>query len=526
MRVDASVVDEADVVQVAVSARPSVRDAAPDWMLYNGYQSWDPAGYVSAQGGPRESWWTVGLGDSGGAGIVAAATEARSCCTKFAVADGQLRTIWCEAEALELWPRLFGGPPGTRWRGEEVRLSAGPDLRSGLSSLLTAGPRLSPVPVGWVSWYHFGPWIRREEVLANAELLANDEYRRLGYRLIQIDDGWQQTCGEWRVNTKFPGGLPAVARELERHGQVAGLWTAPFLVSASADVADQAPNEWFVLDPATGERAIDQRHRAFGPMYVLDASVPAVREHLRELFAGLYEAGIRYFKIDFLYAGAYAGTGALRAGIEAIREGARDAQILASGTPLLPVVGLVEGCRVGPDTATPLYDFETGVSKPTIFGDEVVAVARNVAARSVLHRWFHLDADVALVGGNLTLEQARQLVSIAALSGGPFCASDDLHQLPEDRLALLTNPEVLELVGGGTAQPDWEPNAADRPATHWRREDVLAVFNWDDEATEVAVVAPGAGGARDLWARQELDDLRDGTILAIPPCGVRLLRIR
>src|SRR5205814_6210321 len=162
--------------------------------------------------------------------------------------------------------------------------------------------------VGWLSWYHFGPWIRREDVLAHADLLATDEYRRLGYEVVQVDDGWQQTYGEWLPNTKFPGGLEALCEELRRRGQTPGLWTAPFLVSMAADLASEAPDDWFITDPATGERAIDPRHRVFGPLYVLDAGKPAVHAHLRELFTGFYDAGIRYFKVDFLYAGAYAGT--------------------------------------------------------------------------------------------------------------------------------------------------------------------------------------------------------------------------
>jgi alpha-galactosidase len=251
-----------------------------------------------------------------------------------------------------------------------------------------------------------------------------------------------------------------------------------------------------------------------------------VRAYLRDLFAEFARAGIRYFKVDFLYAGAYAGLGALRSGMEAIREGAGSARLVASGAPLLPVVGLVDGCRVGPDTATPLYDFDTGVTTPTIFGEEIVAVARNLAARAMLHRWYQLDADIALVGGNLTLDQARVLVTVAALSGGPFFASDDLRTLPPERLALLTNPEILALVGGVPAHADWEPAAGDLPATHWRRGDVLAVFNWTDQWAEVGVRAPGAAGARDLWARRELAGFRDGAPLPVPPWGVRLLRLR
>ncbi|HEY7199432.1 MAG TPA: DUF87 domain-containing protein [Candidatus Dormibacteraeota bacterium] len=515
-----------EVAEVRISARPEAVGADLGWVLYNGYQSWDAAGHLPIAGGTRESYWTIGLLDERGAGIAFAAADARSGCTRFTVADGVLAIGWREAEALQPWPALFGGEAGVRWRSDPVLIAAGSDARACLGSLVSRSSRSMPAPIGWLSWYHYGPWVGRVDVLTHADLLASDVFRRLGYRLVQIDDGWQETYGEWRTNTKFPGGLSAICEEITSRGQVPGLWIAPFLVGSAADVAIEAPNDWFVADPATGERAVDERHRAFGPMYVLDASRPAVQAHLRDLFSGLYDQGVRYFKVDFLYAGGYAGLAGLRAGLEAIREGARDAWLVASGVPLLPVVGLFEGCRVGPDTATPLYDFETGRSTATVFGDEVVAVARNLAARAMLHRWFRLDADIALVGGNLTLEQARVLVTVAALSGGPFFASDDLDALPPQRLALLTNPEVLELVGGVPAVADWEPAAGDLPPVHWRRGDVLAVFNWRSEPAEVAVRAPGASGARDLWAGSDLPDFRDGDLLRVPAGGVRLLRLR
>jgi len=82
------------------------------------------------------------------------------------------------------------------------------------------------------------------------------------------------------------------------------------------------------------------------------------------------------------------------------------------------MVGLVDGCRIGADTATPIYDFETERPKPAIFGEEILAVGRNVAARHFMEGWFHLDADVALVGGNLELEQGRQLVTVRSAVRG------------------------------------------------------------------------------------------------------------
>jgi alpha-galactosidase len=508
----------------------------PEWILLGGYQSWDPAGHAPVQVGPpdgrrrtHESWWTVGLADGTGVGVVGAADRAHVSGTRFTVTGSELAVSWCQpAREGHSEPLLPAGHLGV-WDSDPVVLAATADVRRGLTELMRSegAPRATPdgVPRGWLSWYHLGPWVQPEDILEHSLLLAGHPYRELGYDVVQLDDGWQEAYGDWVPNAKFRGGFRPLAEQLAARGQTLGVWTAPFLVSEVSELAADAPDDWFVFDPTTGRRAVDPRQVVFGPMHILDASNPAVRDHLRDTFRKLYEQGVRYFKADFLYAGGYPGIGALRAGMEAIREGIGDAYLLACGAPLLPVVGLADGCRIGPDTATPFYDFDAGGARPTIFADEVTAVARNVGALTHWAARFQIDPDVALVGGNLELEQGRQLVTIAALAGGPFFASDDLRQLPPERLALLTNPEVLALAGGPPAVPDWEPDDRNRPPGQWRRGDVVAVFNWSEVGVEAAVRAPGATGARDLWAGRDLPDFRDGSPLEVPAQGVRLLRL-
>lgn len=544
-----------EVAELTLAGEVVIGGAQPQWLLYNGYQSWDrsgcarvgrpqasdspsndsPSSHGPQTGGPitgsvgtrhpasRESWWTVGVTDDSGAGLAAVAAGASSAATTFNLEGTMLSATWRETVA-PVDRDLFSGQEGAAWTGPVLRLGAGADVRQCLGSL-SGSRRAADPPVGWLSWYHFGPFVGLEEVVSHSKLLADQPFRDFGYRLVQVDDGWQQAYGEWLPNTKFPGGLASLADELHRRGQQLGIWTAPFLVSASADLAHSAPAEWFVLEPSTGERLVDTRHRVFGPMYILDASRPEVQAHLTELFSEMHGAGVRYFKIDFLYAGGYGGSRALEEGLAAIRRGAGDAYVLACGAPLLPVAGLAQGCRIGPDTATPLIDFENGGPRPAIFADEIVDIGRNLASRYFLDGWFQLDADVALVGGNLTLEQGRQLVTLAALAGGPFLASDDLPNLPPERMALLTNPDVMQLVGRPPAVPDWEPNAEDLPPVHWRSDDVLALFNWTQRDREIRARAPGARGARDLWACQELPQFEDGSVVTVPANGVRLLKL-
>jgi hypothetical protein len=155
----------------------------------------------------------------------------------------------------------------------------------------------------------------------------------------------------------------------------------------------------------------------------------------------------------------------------------------------------------------------------------VVEVGRNQAARHFLDSWFQLDPDVALVGGNLTPEQGRTLVTVAALSGGPFFASDHLAALDPERLRLLVNPRVLDLVGGPPAVPDWQPTEKDRPSSVWRRDGVLAVFNWDWQDREVAVAVDGRRRAHDLWDDRDLGLAEAELRLQVPAAGARLVAL-
>jgi len=516
----------AQVTEIGLEVTPSVGESPPQWVVYNGYQSWDASG-VATSAAKRQSWWTVGLADAGGAGLAVSARSAGKAATRFDYAEGRLLMTACEFPGLKQNPLLWDARPGARWQADELVLAAAPDVRQALRRAAgQAGRRRrAGVPQGWLSWYHYGPWISAAEVLENSAELSHGHLRSLGYQVILVDDGWQQAIGDWVPNSKFPGGVPALDQELTARGQLLGLWTAPFLVSAASELGARAPSEWFVKDPVSGERAVDPAHVIFGPMYILDARRSAVRRHLTETFARLRAEGVDLFKIDFLYAGAYAGTAALRAGLRAIRRGAGDAYVLACGAPLLPVVGLCDACRIGRDTATPIFDFELGSPKPTLIGDEVVEVGRNQAARHFLDSWFQLDPDVALVGGNLTPEQGRTLVTVAALSGGPFFASDHLSALDPERLGLLLNPSVLGLVGGPPAVPDWEPSDTDRPSSIWRRDGLIGVFNWSWQEREVSVPVHGRRRARELWLGHDLGLAEGALRVRVPAAGARLVAL-
>lgn len=522
--------EPAVVEQIGIRGMPLTGGEAPAWFAANGYQSWDDVAICDAGTGSRArtSWWTAGAAREAGAAIGLAAASAVKLATRFDWLPGTGLSI------LQVTPPAAGSAPpawrarrGARLDGVPVAVAAGDDLATALE--LAAGgtaKRRQPAPRGWLSWYHHGAWVAREDVIASAGQLREEPFRELGLDVVQIDDGWQQAYGDWLPNTKF-GALDAVCAELRQAGQVPGVWTAPFLVSVASGLCDTAPPDWFVQDAGTGEPVIDPRHYVFGPMRVLDARRQPVRGHLERVFRHLREQGFTYFKIDFLYAGAYAGLPALRAGVRAIRRGiGPDAYLLACGAPLLPVRGLVDGCRIGPDTCTPFYDFELGQSKPTFFGDEIQAVANAVALRRHLRGWYDLDPDVALAGGGLEPGRARQLITAVALCGGLYFLGDALAELGAEQRELVGNVEIAALPAGGPARAALDFDPAGRPPARWSRDDgVVAIFNWTRDPVTAELAAEPGGHVRDLWNRSDLPAPGDRLEVEIAPQDVRVFRL-
>lgn len=93
--------------------------------------------------------------------------------------------------------------------------------------------------------------------------------------------------------------MEAVARDIRAAGHRAGIWVAPFLVSAHSRLFREHP-ELLISGAPTG-------HYEHKELYGLDVTQPGVADYLRRIFTWLADIGFDYFKIDFLYAGALPG---------------------------------------------------------------------------------------------------------------------------------------------------------------------------------------------------------------------------
>jgi alpha-galactosidase len=340
--------------------------------------------------------------------------------------------------------------------GEVVQDLSGQSLYAALgswASTFAAAPKeIRPAPTGWCSWYQYYAAVAEADIRENLDAIGEHD---LPVDVIQIDDGWQQTIGDWlKLSPRFDpygsftlhghrprqplDGLTAITSAIRSAGRRAGIWVAPFILGSDSDLIRRHP---------------DWAGRSLGPGWnqeirALDLTKPGARAYLVEVFTELTQY-FDYFKLDYLFAGALSGLPLYRETLAEIRATIGDSYLLGCGAPILPSVGLVDAMRVSPDIA-PQYE-------PQI--DDLSAYSQRAATLSTLGRaWQHgrfwvNDPDCILARPEI--EHRESWASTIATAGGLRCSSDRINSLDEWGLetthALLSSvppPTPFESSGG------------------------------------------------------------------------------
>lgn len=309
----------------------------------------------------------------------------------------------------------------------------------------------TPAPLRvWCSWYSYFRGVTLENMLENARLARQLE---LPFDVFQLDDGFQAELGDWTQPSAHFGGhawaLPARLRDL---GFGAGLWLAPFIASPRSQLYRDHP-DWFIGSPAGGPQPIGDNWG--GAYFGLDTTRPAVQDWLRDLARTVTGWGYSYLKIDFLFGAVVPGmrqdqslsrAEAYRLGLQAIREGAPEAFILACGAPLASSTGLVDAMRTGPDVA-PLWD---DGARRVWLQDGTSPSARNALHTSLSrwyqHAWYQPDPDVTINRRELSLlndAERGALLGLLDVTGGLRATSDPLAMLDGAALAELRQALTL-----------------------------------------------------------------------------------
>jgi hypothetical protein len=460
-------------------------DEATGW-ISNGYQSWSQSGVVALGEAASDEALAEALAARGDVEVTRTGEAFSNWYTLIGGAGPALFAGALSADRFRPWVqvsraegderialRLASGgagervaaTPGADVIGETFLVDVGDDAAALLAAYGAALPsRRTDVAaepeVGWNSWYELWAAVDEEAVRANADLalaalsdMAAAEGRRVR---IVVDDGWEQSWGEWTPNERFPSGMDVLAADLHALGLDTGIWLAPLLAEAGGEVVAEHP-DWFLP-------AAQYAHTLMGAMAVLDVTNPEAARHLADVIATIVGWGYDLLKIDFLFAGAFedsraedvTGTEAYHRALELIRSAAGEATVLlAVGAPPVPSFPHVDSWRLGGDIA-----FEP-------FGPSWYFVVNQ--ARSLGVRWFLCaatlcDPDPPLLR-DLTTDEVGFGAWVVALAGGGVFLSDDLRELPAERLDLLFDDTRLGATMAGEASIPIDQFPTAPPAT-------------------------------------------------------------
>jgi alpha-galactosidase len=379
-----------------------------------------------------------------------------------------------------------------------------------------------PSSVGWCSWYHFFQDIDVQKMRTNLESAAGMK-DTVPFDLFQIDDGFEAQIGDWfDFNPGFPNGVASLAEDINAKGFTPGLWLAPFIVHSRSKLANNRKwllrNRWGL--PVNTGFVWNNLNTA------LDITHPDALEYVRKTVqTAAQEWGYPYLKLDFLYAAAVK-TGryrdrtktraqVLRMGLEAIREAVGpEVTLLGCGVPLGAAIGIFEAMRIGADVDPSWAPHFGGIqlafqNEPNMPGTR--NALQNTLTRAPFHnRWWVNDPDCLIIrpDSDLSLAEVQSLATAIALTGGALLLSDDLPQLPAERLNIAA--QLIPIIGKRPRVLDWfDANMPqflrldlENETGRWH---LIAVFNWDNQARDVSLsldqfdLLPGDYFWREFW---------------------------
>ena len=304
---------------------------------------------------------------------------------------------------------------------------------------------------GYCTWYYYYADVTEADFLENVDVLKTKVGSGYSPAVIQIDDGYQPFQGDWMdQDSSWPTPLPEIARRITDAGITAGIWLMPFVASTASRTFREHP-DWFVKNSA-GEPLV---FSGWSPppdhlWASLDATIPAVREHIRNFMLHFRKMGFRYFKLDGLHFGLSSGVysdpsatplSAFRLALQTIREAVPDAVILGCWPPFIGCLGFTDHCRVSVDTArywvdeSPDYPNNSSPFSCGILGSLQGTLA-NWWKNDI---WFRADPDVIMARADqvtYTIGEARLSAAMGILTG--IClTSDHLGRITSERMEIL-----------------------------------------------------------------------------------------
>ena len=427
--------------------------------------------------------------------------------------DAKRLLVSLDCEGMEL-------APGESWQLEEFFCEAGPVREALLNDLGARIEKNHPrrtgfkaPPLGWCSWYCFGPKLTVPDIRRNLDWIATNAPQ---LRYIQIDDGYQPWMGDWLETGKsFGGDIKSVLREIRDRGFEPAIWLAPFVASPESKLFRDHP-DWFVKDadgkPLRSDKVGFGGWR-LGPWYALDGTHPEAQKFLEQTFRTMrQEWGCTYFKLDANYWGALnqghfydpkaTRIEAYRRGMQAALRGAGDAFILGCNHPIWPSLGLIDGARSGNDISRDWEHIRDDGRQNLLRGWENGRFWWNDPDCAVLSPGMVMDISGKMTGQTgLPLNEVLFHATTVHASGGMMLSGDDLPALAPEQLEMLR--KLIPPTGRAASFADETLTVGRTPNG---KGEYLYLFNWGDAPVERVVKLAGRVSLKNYWTGEVLGE--------------------
>ncbi|MDQ0573819.1 alpha-galactosidase [Agromyces albus] len=457
-----------------------------------------------------------------------------------------VRLRWLAAAAAGAL--ALGAGTATAYAAAPPEISAAPStLRPATSQATTSeAEELGARPyMGWSSYsmqVYAGngqQWIIADQIIAQSDAM-HEKLQDFGYEYINIDAGWNGGVDEYArpvpSETLYPDGLQEVIDHIHANGQKVGLY---FIPGISPEVYGADLPIFGAPDCSTGDivkRPLQQGdYWAIG--HRIDFSNPCAQAYIDSIAALLGEWGVDFVKFDSVTPGS---------GIGDLSLDARD-DVAAWSAALQPYdiwfelswaldIRYVDFWKEHAQGWRVDWDVECYCENEALTTWDNIARLFPKAA----DWWRHAgpegwnDFDSLNVGNGqmdgLTKDERRTAATLWAVSAAPMYIGNDMTNLDEYGLELLTNSEVIAVnqtgrpahpVSTATPRQTWYSTNPDGSVT-------VAVFNLGrtDADITVSLADLGIDGSvkvRDLWRKKDLGSV-SGEFVAedVPVHGTEL----
>jgi hypothetical protein len=398
--------------------------------------------------------------------------------------------------------------------------------------------------MGWSSYSQQvinspNPWLTAENLKAQSDAM-HEKLQAHGYTYINVDAGWNggmDGYGRPIPSTDvFPDGIQDVIDHVHNNGQKFGLYVIPGLGQEAYDQDLPIYGTACTMRDIVAQPLQQSNYWGFG--YKIDFTNPCAQSYINTVADQFAEWGVDFLKLDSVTPGS---------GINDLSMDTRD-NVKAWSEALAPHnIWLELSWALDIRYADTWKEYANGwrVHWDIECYCQTLTKWDNIARLfpTAAQWWRHAgpggwnDFDSLNIGNGaidgLTQTERLTAMTFFAVSAVPLYSGNDLTDLDEFGLELLTNDEVIGVNQAGrparpvsvdTNQQVWYTNNGDGTFT-------VALFNLGNSSATINVDwsdigISGPASVRDLWSHSELGTFDTGySVSELPSHGSRLLKV-